>query len=78
MNRRMRRLKRILEWLLPEPMPCVCGCGRIYTVFVGGGYDGLLQFWVRMECAACGRRTKKKLFRSRAVRAWNRMVSGDE
>lgn len=55
-----------------DPKPCPCGCRRIYTVFVGGGYEGLLPFWVRLRCAACGRQTKKKLFRSRAVRAWNR------
>lgn len=61
----------IERWLFPEPEPCPCGCRYIHTVYVGGGYEGLLPFWVRMQCSACGRQTKKKLFRSRAIRAWN-------
>lgn len=56
-----------------EPKPCpVCGNTHIYTLFVGGGLEGLLPFWVRMQCPECKRTTKKKLFRARAVRAWNR------
>lgn len=64
-------LERILDLLLPEPNPCPCGCHKIDTWYVGGGVEGLLPFWVRMECSECGRITKKKLFRSRAIRAWN-------
>ncbi|MGM9588310.1 MAG: hypothetical protein ACI3VA_12605 [Candidatus Limivicinus sp.] len=64
--------RRLLTWLFPEPEPCRCGCRNIWTVYVGGGYEGLLPFWVRMKCPACGRQTKKKLFRSRAIREWNK------
>lgn len=60
-----------MDGLFPEPKPCRCGCRNIWTVYVGGGYDGLLPFWVRMQCPVCGMKTNKKLFRTRAVRAWN-------
>ena len=56
-----------------KPKPCPrCGCTNIYSVFIGGGCEKILPFWVRMRCARCGLRSKNKLFRSRAVRAWNR------
>lgn len=59
--------------LIPEPKPCpVCACAHPHTVYVGGGVEALLPFWVRIQCRRCGRSTKRKLFRSRAVRAWNR------
>lgn len=57
-----------------EPRPCLCGCRTIWTCYVGGGYEGLLPFWVRMKCPVCGRQTQKKLFRTRAVRAWNKSL----
>ena len=49
-----------MNWLFPEPKPCVCGCRHIHTVYVGGGYEGLLPFWVRMKCPVCGRKSQKK------------------
>ncbi|MGM9629027.1 MAG: hypothetical protein ACI3V4_13245 [Faecousia sp.] len=64
-------VKRLLDYLFPKPKPCRCGCRNIWTVYVGGGYEGLLPFWVRMQCPACGQKSNKKLFRARAVRAWN-------
>lgn len=67
----MKMLDYFLSRLLQEPVPCRCGCRKIWTVYVGGGYEGLLPFWVRMQCPVCGRKSRKKLFRTRAVRAWN-------
>lgn len=59
-----------------DPRPCpVCGNKKIYTVFVGGGYEGLLPFWCRMKCSLCGRQSRKKLFRSRAILDWNGVAS---
>lgn len=64
----------IKQRLFPEPSPCTCGERRIQTWFVGWGYDGILPFWVQMHCPTCGRWGKRKLFRCRAVCAWNEEV----
>ena len=66
-----KQKRGLFDYLCNDPVPCRCGCRNIWTVYVGGGYEGLLPFWVRMQCPACGRKTRKKLFRTRAVRAWN-------
>lgn len=68
-----RRPERISFMENPfEPRPCpVCGNKEIHTIFVGGGYEGALPFWCRMQCAKCGHNSAKKLFRSRAILAWN-------
>lgn len=70
----MELLDRFFSSLFPDPAPCRCGCRNIWTCYVGGGYEGLLPFWVRMKCPVCGRQTQKKLFRSRAVREWNKSL----
>ena len=63
----------MLTMILPEPKPCPC-CGepKIYSVFVSWRDNRFLPFWVEMACSRCGKKTKPKLLRGRAVRAWNR------
>lgn len=64
--------KLFFDILFPEPDPCpVCGETRIQTWFVSGYYGKFLPFWVEMRCPRCGRGTKPKLFRFRAVHTWN-------
>ena len=66
-------MKKLTDLLSLEPGPCPsCGTSRPYTVYVGGGHEGMLPFWCRIQCRNCGRRTAKKLFCFRAVRTWNR------
>lgn len=63
----------LLERLMPLPAPCPqCGFPFPETWFVGGGYEALLPFWVRLRCPRCKHWGKRKLFRSRAIRAWNK------
>lgn len=63
----------MLEFIFAEPKPCPC-CGetRIYSGFVSWRDSRFLPFWVEMVCSRCGKRTKPRLFRSRAVAQWNR------
>lgn len=66
-------MKYLIEALLPDPKPCpVCGETQIQSWFASACYGRFLPFWVEMRCPGCGRKTKPKLLRSRAVLAWNR------
>lgn len=66
-------MRKLIDIILQEPTPCpVCGETRIQSWFVSWRDNRFLPFWVEMQCPRCGRRTKPKIFRSRAVLAWNR------
>lgn len=66
-------MRNLIDYILQEPKPCpLCGEAKIYSCFVSWRDDKFLPFWVEMRCSNCGRNTKPKLFRSRAVAQWNR------